>query len=41
MVDIERLAEILFGQNADRAGGETGEETEEDRKTIDLPAVRK
>ena len=41
MADLDRLAEIWWGKIADRAGrGETGEETVEDRKTSDLPAVR-
>ena len=41
LVDLERPAEIGWGQIADRAGGhETGQETVEDRKTTDLPAVR-
>ena len=34
LVDLERLAEIWGG------GGEDREETVEDRKTTDLPAVR-
>ena len=37
MVDLERPAEIWLGQSM---GGETREETVEDRKTNDLPAVR-
>ena len=41
LADLERPAEIWWGQIADAAaGGETGEEMEEDRKTTDLPAVR-
>ena len=44
MADLERPAEIWWGQIADKAGGgvggETREETEEDRKTTDLPVVR-
>ena len=41
LADLERPTEIWWGQIADRAvGGETGEETVEDRKTTDLPAVR-
>ena len=40
MADLERPAEIWWGQIAERAGGEAGEETVEDRKTTDLPAVR-
>ena len=41
LADLERPAEIWWGQISDRAGrGETGEETVEDRKTTDLPAVR-
>ena len=40
-MDLERPAEMWWGQIAERAGGgETGEETVEDRKTTDLPAVR-
>ena len=39
LADLERPAEI-WGDIADRAGDETGEETVEDRKTTDLPAVR-
>ena len=37
LVDLERPAEIWLGQSM---GGETREETVEDRKTTDLPAVR-
>ncbi len=41
LADLERPAEIWWGQIADTAGGgETGEETVEDRKTTDQPAVR-
>ena len=41
MADLERPAEICGGHISDTAGGfETGEETVEDRKTTDLPAVR-
>ena len=45
LADLERPAEIWWGQIADRAGGgggrgKTGEETVEDRKTTDLPALR-
>ena len=42
LADLERPAEIWWGQIADTAGegGETGEEMVEDRKTTDLPAVR-
>ena len=41
LADRERPAEIWWGQIADTAaGGETGEETVEDRKTTDLPVVR-
>ena len=41
MADLERPAEIWWGQIAERAGGgEAGEETVEDRKTTDQPAVR-
>ena len=41
LADLDRPAEIWWGQIADRAGGgATGEETVEDRKTTDLPAVR-
>ena len=40
LADLEHPAEI-GGQIADRAGvGKIGEETVEDRKTTDLPAVR-
>ena len=40
LADLERPAEIWWGQIAERAGrGETGEETVEDRKTTDQPAV--
>ena len=40
-VDLERPAEMWWGQIAERAGegGEAGEETAEDRKTTDQPAV--
>ena len=39
--DLERPVEIWWGQIRDTAGGnKTGEETVEDRKTTDLPAVR-
>ena len=37
--DLEHPAEIWWGQIADRAGGETGEETVEDRTSTNLPAV--
>ena len=42
LADLERPAEVWWGQIADKAGGgdETGEETVEDRKTTDLPVVR-
>ena len=41
MADLERPEEIWWGQITDTAGGgETGEETVEDRKTTDLPVVR-
>ena len=43
LADLVRPAEIWWGYIADRArgeGGETGEETVEDRKTTNLPAVR-
>ena len=38
--DLERPAEIWWGHIANTAGGKTGEETVEDRKTTDLPAMR-
>ena len=44
LADLEHPVEILGGggQSTDRAGeGRAGEETVEDRKTTDLPAVRK
>ena len=42
MAVLERPVEKWWGQIADRAGGggETGEETVEDRKTTNLPVVR-
>ena len=40
LADLERPAEMWWGQIAGRAGGETGEETVEDRKTTDQSAVR-
>ena len=41
LVDLERPAEIWWGQIVDTAeGGETVEETVEDRKTTDLTVVR-
>ena len=41
LADLECPAEIWGGEITDRAGGaEAGEETVEDRKTTDLPAVR-
>ena len=44
LADLERPAEMWWGQIAERAGGgggcEAGEETVEDRKTTDQPAVR-
>ena len=42
MADLERPAEMWWGQIAERAGGggKAGEETVEDRKTTDLPVVR-
>ena len=40
LADLERPAEIWWGQIADTAGGETGEEMVEDRKTADMPPVR-
>ena len=42
LADLERPAEMWWGQIAERAGGgggEAGEETVEDRKTTDQPAV--
>ena len=40
LADLERPAEIWWGQIRDRAGGETREEMVEKRKTTDLPVVR-
>ena len=43
LADLERPAEMWWGQIAEgesRGGGEAGEETVEDRKTTDQPAVR-
>ena len=41
LADLERPAEMWWGQIAERAGGgEAGEETVEDKKTTDQPAVR-
>ena len=41
LADHERPAEIWEGHIADRArGGQAREDTVEDRKTTDLPAVR-
>ena len=42
LADVEHPEEIWWGHIADRVGvgGETREETVEDRKTTDLPAVR-
>ena len=42
LADLERPAEMWWGQITQRAGGggEAGEETAEDRKTTDQPAVR-
>ena len=42
LADLEHPVEIWWGHIADRAEGweQTGEETVEDRKTTDLPAVR-
>ena len=41
LADLEHPAEIWAGQIADSRGvGKTREETVEDRKTTDLPAVR-
>ena len=43
LADLERLAELWWGQIAEReqgGGGEAGEETVEDRKTTDQPVVR-
>ena len=37
LVDLERSTEILGGQSR---GCKAGEESVEDRKTLDLPAVR-
>ena len=40
LADLERPAEMWWGQIAEREqGGEAGEETVEDRKTTDQPAV--
>ena len=43
LADLEHPAEMWWGQIAERAGGggggEAGEETVEDRKTTDQPAV--
>ena len=39
LVDLECPAEMWWGQIAERAGSETGEETVEDRKNTDQPAV--
>ena len=41
LADLEHPAEIWWGKIADRVGGKTGEEMVEDRKTTDLPVVRK
>ena len=40
LADLERSAEIWGDRSQTEHGGETGEETVEDRKTTDLPAVR-
>ena len=40
LADLERPAEMWWGQIVDIAGGETGEETVEERKPTDFPAVR-
>ena len=40
LADLERPVEMWWGQIAERAGGgKAGEETVEDRKTTDQPAV--
>ena len=39
LVDLEHPAEMWWGQIGERAGGEAGEETVEDRKTTDQSAV--
>ena len=39
LADLEQPVEIWWGQIADRTGGDTGEETVEDRKTTDQTAV--
>ena len=42
LADLERPAEMWWGQITERAGGggEAGEEMVEDRKTTDQPVVR-
>ena len=41
LADLERPVEMWWGQIGEREqGGKAGEETVEDRKTTDLPAVR-
>ena len=40
LADLERPAEMWWGQIAESRGGEAGEETVEDRKTTDQPAAR-
>ena len=40
LADLEQPVEIWWRQIADRTGGDTGEETVEDRKITDLPVVR-
>ena len=40
LADLEHHEDMLRGHIADRVGGETREETVDDRKTTDLPAVR-
>ena len=40
LADLERPAEMWWGRIRESRGGEAGEETVEDRKTTDLPAVR-
>ena len=40
LADLEHPAEMWWGQIVERAGGTAEEETVEDRKTTDQPAVR-
>ena len=40
LADLQSPVEILGGQISDSEGDKTGEESVEDRKTTDLPAVR-